>query len=171
MKLGVRRVICPGGYHHEVSLDFPVSISDYQFSKSPEEPIVLHLTRTPGQPGLSASEQFRAGMRDLLATPFETYERSVRDQLSRILGPGGFDAARDIAGITVNRWPHGYAFGHDPESDQIAFYPSMWPKEKRHWEIGSRPFGNIGIASIDSASNAMTEAAIEEAHRAVSDLQ
>ena len=38
-------------------------------------------------------------------------------------------------------------------------------------EIGSRPFGNIGIASTDSASHAMTEAAIEEAHRAVSDLQ
>ncbi len=170
-KLGVRRVNCPGCYHHEVSLDFPVSISDYQFAKSPEEPIVLHLTRVPGQPGLSAREQFAAGMRDLLATSFETYERSIRDQLSRILGPGGFDAARDIAGITVNRWPHGYAYAHDPESDRIAFYPSLWPKEKRLWETGRRPFGNIGIASTDSASNAMTEAAIEQAHRAVGDLR
>ena len=82
----------------------------------------------------------------------------------------GTISARDIAAITVNRWPHGYAYGHDPESDQIAFDPDLWPEEKRHWVIGSRPFGNISIASTDSASDAMTEAAIEQAHRAVTDL-
>ncbi len=169
--LGIHRVNCPGGFHHGVALDFPVSIGDYEFSKSPDEPIVLHLTRVPGQPGNpSAREQFTAGKRDLLATSFETFERNIRDQLSRILSPGGFDAARDIAGITVNRWPHGYAYGHDPETDRIAFEPSTWPKEMRHWEIGSRPFGNIRIAGTDAASNAMTESAIEQAHRAISEL-
>jgi spermidine dehydrogenase len=170
-KLGISRVNCPGSYHHGVSLDFPISMGDYQFSKSPDEPIVLHLTRVPGEPGnRSALEQFAAGKRDLLATSFETFERNIRDQLSRILAPGGFNAASDIAAITVNRWPHGYAYGHDPETDQIAFEPSSWPEEKRHWVSGSRPFGNIGIASTDAASNAMTESAIEEAHRAVNDL-
>ncbi len=115
-------------------------------------------------------EQFDAGKRDLLATSFETFERNIRDQLSRILAPGGFDAARDIAAITVNRWPHGYAYGYDPESDQIAFEFASWPEGKRHWVRGRRPFGNISIASTDSASNAMTESAIEEAYRAVNDL-
>jgi spermidine dehydrogenase len=169
-RLGIHRVNCPGSYHHGVSLDYPVSMGGYQCAKSPDEPIVLHLTRVPGQPGLSAREQFVAGQRNLLATSFETFERKIRQQLSRILAPGGFDAARDIAAITVNRWPHGYAYGHDPESDQIAFDPDSWPEEKRYWVIGSRPFGNISIASTDSASDAMTEAAIEQAHRAVNDL-
>lgn len=169
-KLGVSRINCPGGYHSGVTLDFPVSLGGYEFAKSPDDPVVLHLTRVPGEPGLSANEQFTAGKRDLLATSFETFERNIRDQLSRILSPGGFDAARDIAGITVNRWPHGYAYGYDPESDRVAFEPSRWPPEKRHWEHGSRPFGNISIASTDSASNAMTESAIEEAHRAINDL-
>ena len=169
-RLGIHRVNCPGSYHHGVSLDYPVSMGGYQCAKSPDEPIVLHLTRVPGQPGLSACEQFVAGQRNLLATSFETFERKIREQLSRILTPGGFDAARDIAAITVNRWPHGYAYGHDPESDQIAFDPDSWPEEKRYWVIGSRPFGNISIASTDSASDAMTEAAIEQAHRAVNDL-
>jgi spermidine dehydrogenase len=73
-------------------------------------------------------------------------------------------------GITVNRWPHGYAYGHDPETDRIAFEPSTWPLEKRHWETGRRPFGNIRIAGTDAASNAMTESAIEEAFRAISEL-
>ena len=169
-KLGIHRVNCPGSYHHGVVLDYPVSIGEYQCAKSPDEPIVLHLTRVPGEPGKSAHEQFAAGMRDLLSTSFETFERNIRDQLSRILAPGGFDAARDIAAITVNRWPHGYAYGHDPESDRIAFEPDSWPEEKRHWVTGSRPFGNISIASIDAASDAMTESAIQEAHRAVNEL-
>jgi len=169
-RLGIYRVNCPGGYHHGVSLDYPVSMGGYQCAKSPDEPIVLHLTRVPGQAGLSAREQFVAGQRNLLATSFETFERKIREQLSRILTPGGFDAARDIAAITVNRWPHGYAYGHDPESGQIAFHPDSWPEEKRDWVIGSRSFGNISIASTDSASDAMTESAIEQAHRAVNDL-
>ena len=170
VNLGLRRADCPGGYHHGVSLDFPVSLGDYRFAKSPEEPIVLHLSRIPGQPGLSAREQFAAGQRDLLATPFETFEREIRDQLGRLLGEGGFDPARDIAGITVNRWPHGYAYGYDPETDRVAFTPSLWPDEKRRWVHGSKQFGNISIAATDAASNAMTESAIEEAHRAVNEL-
>jgi len=169
-RLGIHRVSCPGSYHHGVSLDYPVSMGGYNCAKSPDEPIVLHLTRVPGESGISAREQFAAGQWDLLGTSFETFERNIRDQLSRILAPGGFDAARDIAAITVNRWPHGYAYGYDPESDRIAFEPESWPMEKRHWVTGSRPFGNISIASTDAASNAMTESAIEQAHRAIKEL-
>jgi len=170
-KLGTGGVSCPGCFHHRVRLDFPVSIGDYQFARTPDDPIVLHLTRVPGEPGNpSAREQFNAGKRDLLATSFVTFERNIRDELNRILGDGDFDSARDIAGITVNRWPHGYAYTHDPETDQIAWAPSTWPPEMRHWERASVPFGNIGIAGTDAASNAMTEAAIEEAWRAVGDI-
>jgi spermidine dehydrogenase len=169
-KLGIHRVNCPGSYHHGVTLDYPVSMGAYKCAQSPEEPIVLHLTRVPGEPGLGAREQFAAGQWDLLSTSFETFERNIRDQLSRILSDGGFDAARDIAAITVNRWPHGYAYGYDPESDRIAFEPESWPEEKRYWKTGSQRFGNISIASIDSASDAMTEAAMTEAYRAVNEL-
>jgi len=170
VKLGLRRADCPGGYHHGVTLDFPVSLGDYHCPKSPDEPMILHLTRVPGQPGLSARKQFAAGQRELLATPFETFEREIRKQLGSMLVNGGFDPARDIAGITVNRWPHGYAYGYDPETDRVAFNPSAWPTEKRRWVQGSKRFGNISIAATDAASSAMTESAIEEAHRAVSDL-
>ena len=171
VNLGTSRVNCPGLFHHGVTLDFPVSIGDYQFSRSPDEPIVLHLTRVPGEPGNpSAREQFTAGKRDLLATSFETFERNIRSDLNRVLGDGGFDAARDIAGITVNRWPHGYAYGHDPETDQVAWEPDHWPRQKRVWEHARRPFGNIRIAGTDAASNAMSEAAIEEAWRAVKEI-
>ena len=32
----------------------------------------------------------------LLTTPFDEFERSIRDQLTRLLSPGGFDASEDI---------------------------------------------------------------------------
>lgn len=168
--LGLHRISCPGSYHHRIMLDYPVSLGDYNCPKRPDEPMLLHLTRVPGQVGLSAREQFAAGQRDLLATSFKTFERNIRDQLGRVLGDGGFDPARDIAAITVNRWPHGYAYSYDPATDSIAFETSDWPESKRHWKKASQRFGNISFAAIDAASNAMTESAIEEAHRAVNEL-
>jgi spermidine dehydrogenase len=169
-KLGVHRVHCAGSYFHNIMLDFPVSLGSYQFSKSPDAPIVLHMTKAPTKPGLSANAQFTAGKQELLATPFETFERNLREQLGRMMGDGGFDPARDIAGITVNRWPHGYAYGYDPETDEIAFEPDLWPAKQQHWLRARQRFGNIAIAGTDAASNAMTETAIEEAWRAVNDL-
>ena len=49
----------------------------------------------------------------------------IRGQLARILGPGGFDQERDITAITVNRWPHGYAYEYNP------LFDPEWPKGPR----------------------------------------
>ena len=169
-KLGLQYAYCPGSYHHSATLDYPVSLGNYSCPKSPQEPMILHLTRVPIEPGLSAKEQFAAGRRELLTTSFETFERNVRDQLGRMLGDGGFDPARDIAGITVNRWPHGYAYGYDPVNKNVAFEYSHWQDQDKPWLRARTRFGNIAFAGTDAASEAMTEAAIEEANRAVSDL-
>ena len=69
----------------------------------------------PARAGPADTEPARACR--LLATSFETFERQIRDQLGRTLGPGGFDPARDITAITVNRWPHGYAYEYNPLFD------------------------------------------------------
>jgi spermidine dehydrogenase len=170
INLGVWRVYCPGSFFSSVRINRPVSIGDYRFPESPDEPVVLHLQHIPLAPGLTASEQFREGRRALLETSFETFERNVREQLGRMLGPGGFDPARDIAGITVNRWPHGYAYSADAESGEVAWWPEYWRHERRPWIDARQPIGNIAIAGTDASSNAMTESAIEEAHRAVQSL-
>ena len=169
-KLGLQYAFCPGSYHHSATLDYPVSLGDYSCPKSPQEPMILHLTRVPTEPGLSAKDQFAAGRRDLLTTSFETFERNVRDQLGRMLGDGGFDPARDIAAITVNRWPHGYAYGYDTVNQKVAFEYSNWQEQDKPWLRARTRFGNIAFAGTDAASEAMTEVAIEEANRAVSDL-
>jgi len=170
VKLGLWRAYCPGSFCQTVMLNPPVSMGDYRYSSSPDEPAVLHLQHIPLAPGLPAPEQFRAGRRDLLEMSFETFERNIRDQLGRMLGPGGFDSARDIAGITVNRWPHGYAYSIDAESGDVAWSPTSWRHEYRPWVDARQRIGNIAIANTDSASNAMTESAIVEAHRAVNEL-
>ncbi|MHC4680678.1 MAG: NAD(P)-binding protein [Planctomycetota bacterium] len=169
-KLRLRSARCPGSYHSSVSLNSTISLGGYQCSSSPREPMILHLTRVPLSPGLSAPEQFKAGQRELLTTTFETFERKTRDQLSRLLAAGGFDPAQDIEAITVNRWPHGYAYGYDPVEGDVAFEFEHWPEAKRTWLVGRERFGRISIANSDAGSNAMTEAAIGEAHRAVQEI-
>ena len=164
-KLGVNQVYAPGGYHSGVNLDLPVSIGDYHCSRSPEEPILLHLMRTPCKPGLPARDQHRAGRMELQATPFATFEREIRDQLGRILGPGGFDPARDIHGITVNRWAHGYAYQYNS-----LFDPFWLDGGETPCVAGRKPFGRIAIANADSGAYAYTDGAIDQAHRAVGEV-
>lgn len=168
-KLGIGGFVAPHGYYTSAVLDFPVSLGDYRFSAGPDEPIIVHLERFPYLPnaGLNALDQYRAGRSEVYNTSFEAIERNTRQQLQDMLGPGGFDAARDIAGITVNRWAHGYSNWYNPLFDDTYWedddprYPHM---------IARRSSGRIAIANSDAAANAMFEAAVEQAHRAVGEL-
>jgi spermidine dehydrogenase len=163
-RLKVQDVVAPGGYHSYTGLDFPVSLPGYAFPRTPQEPMVLFMLRTPCSPGLPIKQQFRLGRAELLATPFETFERNIRDQLARMLGGGGFDPARDIAGITVNRWAHGYAYTYTP------LWDPDFREEERPCVLGRRRFGRISIANSDAEASAYTDAAIDQAHRAVREL-
>jgi len=163
-KLGISRVSSPGMYHSSANLDQATNIGDYQSPKSPEEPILVRMLRTPCQPGLPARDQQRAGHYDLLAASFETFERNIRDQLARTLSGGGFDPARDIDAITVNRWPHGYAYEYNP------LWDPDWPEGKRPCDIARKRSGRITIANSDAAAAAYTDQAIDQAYRAVQEL-
>ena len=120
-KLGISRVSTPSMYHTRVRLDEAVSLGDLRHAESPDEPLVLSLARYPGSPGKPRKEQHRIGRQDLLNTTFETFERKLRDQLGRVLGGGGFDPGRDILAMTVNRWPHGYAYTYNSLYDPMEW--------------------------------------------------
>jgi spermidine dehydrogenase len=164
-KLGTMAVYAPGGYHSYFRLDMPVSIGDYDCPTSPDQPIVIHMMKTPCKPGLPARDQHRMGRIELFMTPFETIERKIREQLARTLGSGGFDPARDIAAITVNRWPHGYAYEYNSLWDKFWLVGGITP-----CEIARRPFGRITIANADAGAYAYTDGAIDQAWRAVQEL-
>jgi spermidine dehydrogenase len=163
-KLNVHHIVAPGSYHTYTALDFPVSLGAYKFPASPNEPAVLFMLRTPCKPGLNQREQNRAGRRELIDTPFATFERNIRDQLSRMLGSSGFNPVRDIEGITVNRWAHGYAFAPNP-----LFDPD-WKEEDKPWVVGRKRVGRIAIANSDAGASAYTNVAIDQGWRAVGEL-
>jgi spermidine dehydrogenase len=164
-KLGINGIYAPGAYFSNIVLDYPVSMGGYHFPDSPDESCLLHLLRTPCKPGLSCKAQYRAGRYELFSTTFETFERNVRDQLGRMLSAGGFDPARDIQAITVNRWPHGYAYEYNS-----LFEPIDRPASERPCVIGRQPFGRIHIANSDADGHAYTNIAIDQGYRAVSEI-
>ena len=164
-KVGANSVYAPGMYHTAMNLDLPVSIGGYECARSPEQPIVVHMMKAACQPGLPAREQHRMGRIELFSTTFEDIERSIRDQLARTLAAGGFDPARDIAAITVNRWPHGYAYEYN------SLFDSFWLEGgETPCEVARKPHGRIAIANADAGAYAYTDEAINQAWRAVGEI-
>jgi len=163
-KLGISDVSCPGAYYRSIMLDWGVSIGDYRCARTPDDPMVVHVSKAVVRPGLPARDQFRVGRQELLETSFESFERNTRDLLARVLSDGGFDPARDIAAISVNRWPHGYAGG------QNELFDPDWGYDEVPWVVGRKRFGRIAIANSDAAAVCLTSAAFDQAHRAVDEL-
>ncbi len=167
-ELGVSNIAAPGAYHTSLSLDFPTRLGDYQPARTARDPVLLHMVRTPCSPGLPKKQQHIAGSRDLLAATFETFELNIREDLDRMLSGSGFDPARDVVAITVNRWPHGYAYTYNTLDDPIRW--ALDTPDDRPNVVGRKPFGRIAIANSDAAASPHTDAAINEAHRAVQEL-
>ncbi|MEZ5759078.1 MAG: FAD/NAD(P)-binding protein [Emcibacteraceae bacterium] len=164
IKMKTSFVYFTGGFYKQAELDYPVSIGDYKCSESPDEPIIVHMCHVPLFTDIKGPEQWREGRRQILTTTFEEFEGHVKEQLTQAFGEVGFDADRDIEAITVNRWPHGYAYSND------LLWGEEFAEEDKPWVIGRQPFGNIHIANSDSDANATTKAAIKEAHRAVKEI-
>jgi spermidine dehydrogenase len=165
VECGVHEITNPMGFFSRLKLDYPVTIGDYRFPSSPDEPMVLHLVHVPTVPDqdLPRREQNRRARQHLYDTTFEDFEFHVRDELARMLGPGGFDPGADIAAITVNRWGHGYSYAGDPlhAAEEDASRP---------YELARIRCGNVAFASADAAWMPLASEAIAQAHRAVRDL-
>jgi spermidine dehydrogenase len=163
--LKVDEIYSPYGYFSNTKLDYSVSLGGYRSPRDPSEPILLHMEHMPLTPnqGLSNVAQFRLGRQILLTTPFEEYEKQITAQLDRMLGAGGFESARDIAAITVNRWPHGYSYDANTLFDPATSGPPPY-------EVGRRRCGNVSIANCDAGWNSYTHEAIDQAWRAVNEL-
>lgn len=163
-QLGVSDIYSPGCYFSSLGLNAKVDIGGYHSPASPEEPVFIRMLRVPTRPGLPEHDQNKLGRAELLGTTFATFERNIRAQLGRMLGPGGFDPARDIEAIVVNRWPHGYAAEFNP-----LFKPVL-PLEEQPQVVARARFGRIAIANSDAGAAAYTDSAIDQAHRAVGEL-
>jgi spermidine dehydrogenase len=164
-KAGASSIYAPSCYHSHMTLEIPVSIGGYACSQKPEEPIMVHMMKTPCKPGRPAREQHLLGRVELFNTTFETMERNIREQFAAVVGPGGFDPANDITAITVNRWPHGYAYEYNSLWDKFWLEGGETP-----CEVARKPFGRISIANADAGAYAYTDCAIDHAYRAVGEI-
>ena len=177
-KLGVWRISCPDMDYHTVSLEarpcfgwFPSAWgSVYAGPQTPDDPIIVNMELSASVvemhgSGLPPREQWKAARARLQAISFETMERNIRSQLNRVLGPGGFDAKRDIVGITISRWGHGYATG----SNEL-YAPDWSHRTDAPWVVGRQRFGRIAISNSDAAATSLTNAAFAQSHRAVNEI-
>ena len=163
-RLKVADIVAPMSFHNRVSLDFPVSLGGYRNPRDPAEPTVLHMVHVPGAPnaGLDARAQFRAGRAKLLDMTFADFEAKIRDELDRMLGPGGFSSARDILAITVNRWSHGYGYVANSLFDGDDYEETL--------RRARQTVGRVAIANSDAGGDAYAHLAIDQAERAVREL-
>ncbi|PQZ95340.1 MULTISPECIES: FAD/NAD(P)-binding protein [Pseudomonas] len=164
-KLGVHEIYAATQPYSRIKLDYPVSMGGYDHPRDPTQPIGLHMVYVPTSPnsGMNARDQARAGRGKLYGQTFEQLEAQLRDQLQRMLGPGGFDHERDILAITVNRWSHGYASFSNSLFDDADESEALM-------NLARKPVGHVSIANSDAAWSAYAHAAIDEAYRAVGEV-
>jgi len=164
-KLKIDSFSARGHFWRGVGIDFPVSVGNYHFAQSPNESVLLHLSKVFAQSGAAnAREQFRLARWQLFNLSFSEMERSIRDLLNRALGAGGFNAARDIEAITFNRWAHGYAY------EYMRPWDKYWPDGELPIFRARKPWGRIAIANADSGAYAYAHSALDQGIRAVRDL-
>ena len=166
-KLGLKGAQLPGSYLQNLFLVTGINVGGYHPAWRPEDPCVLQSFSGFSDPlpaGAGRAAEARAARGKLLTMSFEDFEREVRRILSGLLGPGGFDSARDILAITVNRWPHGYA------RDHLDLEDADWNTDPPPEVVGRQRFGHIAIANSDAGADAYTHAAIDQAWRAVNEL-
>ena len=170
---GISRAISPNSFFNNMYIDFPVSIGDYQYPQTFDEPVVFLMNHVPTRPyeGLTNREQHRKGRYDILKLSFQDYEDKIIDHLSAMFGPDFKE--EDLAGITVNRWAHGYSYEYNSLFDNAFFdgrMPDNMNNEQYPHVMGRKPIGNISIANSDSGGSAYVDAAIVQADRAVNEL-
>ena len=164
-KLGVHEIYAATQPYSRIKLDYPVSMGGYDHPRDPTHPIGLHMVYVPTSPnsGMNARDQARAGRGRLYGQTFEQLEAQLRDQLQRMLGPGGFNHETDILAITVNRWSHGYAYFSNSLFDDADESEALM-------NLARKPLGHVSIANSDAAWSAYAHAAIDEAYRAVGEV-
>jgi spermidine dehydrogenase len=165
-KLGVGQVTCPDDPYVVVTIAPPTTTAGYQPPRGPDDPMVVFMLGVPTVESAgneTSRELLRMAHHKVYATAFDTYEKEIRDQLQGLLGEHGFNHETDIKAITVNRWPHGYAYEYmsldDPE----------WAEGQAPHEIGRAQFGRISIANSDAEGRAYLDAAIDAGWRAVAE--
>ena len=146
------------------ALKRPMHVGDYRPPFHPDQPAVLSFYVPLYYPDRSAAIQGVLGRNEILGTSFAAYETKIRKLMMRLFGNHGFDAARDIAGIILNRWGHAYLL------PTPGFYLGRNDQPAAR-DIIRIPFGRIAFAHSELYGNQHWGPAAAEGSRAVEQLQ
>ena len=163
---GIGAAYCPGHLHTVANFACECGFGDgYGVPASADEPAVLFMRGVPrGWGAPDPRNRAETGRYEMMGRTFDDYEKDVRRMLNGMVGAWGFDFDRDVAALTVNQWPHGYAQGPSPVFDP-KFAEGQAP-----FEIGRAPLGRVAIANSDAEALALMQGAIDQAYRAVGEL-
>jgi spermidine dehydrogenase len=112
-------------------------------------------------------EEFAAERMKVLTTPFGDYEKSLKDDLSRMLRGTNFDFDRDVSAVFIYRWGHSMIlpttksiFGNvrGPEGQLI--------RDKAPRRIACRPLGPLSFAGQYVEGTPSVESALASGYRA-----
>ncbi|ANV98201.1 spermidine dehydrogenase [Helicobacter enhydrae] len=171
-KLGVHEIYSPKMFYARTKLDYPVDIGTYKHPRDPKKPICVHMVGAPitlirgmgDGDSMTARDQSRLARHLLIELPFSKLEEMIREQLQGMLGSSGFNHKKDILAITLNRWGHCYSYAFNSLYDDEEESEAIIARAKKR-------YGNITIANSDAAWDAYAHTAMEEAMRAVEELE
>jgi spermidine dehydrogenase len=111
-------------------------------------------------------EEFAAERMRLLQTPFHEYEKSMRDDLARVMRGTNFDFDRDVSAIFVYRWGHSMIL----PSTKSIFGNVRDPhgrldRSKAPRRVASRQLGPISFAGQHTEGSPSVESAIGSGYR------
>jgi len=109
-RLGISSAVYSNGdFGFSCNIRQPLDIEGFAAPFDPDKPTVLTFYAPLMKPGLSARDQTTQTRWELFGTPYAEFERRILKQMNTLFARGGFDAERDVAGITINRWGHAFA--------------------------------------------------------------
>ena len=158
-KLGITACRWFEGFGFSCNIRQPMVVGDYQPPLDPDKPAIITFYVPFYYPGLSLKDQGMKGRNKMLSTSYGAYEQKIKEQMAALFGKAGFDPAKDIAGIILNRWGHAYI------NPQPGFYFGRDGRPAPR-EVIRKKFGRIAFAHSELNGHQHWVGAVEEGHRA-----
>jgi spermidine dehydrogenase len=159
-KLGITAAHWFDGFGFFVNLRQPMRIDGAPVPLDPSRPAMLTFYVGFPTAGVPIAQQTSGARGVLFGTSYAGFEMQIRRQLQQMLGPAGFDARRDIAGVVLNRWGHAYI------APQPGFYFGT-PGVPAPLEVIRERYGRIAFGHSELSGRQSWGRAAQESRRAL----
>ncbi|MBI5075830.1 MAG: NAD(P)-binding protein [Nitrospirae bacterium] len=158
-QLGFTACKWSNGFGFACNIRKPMYAGNYRPPLHPDKPIVLTFYISFHQPGLPVKEQGEKGRERLLGTSYAQFESQLIGQMEQLFSDAGFHAAKDVAGIILNRWTYAYV------NPQPGFYFGKDGKPAAR-DVIRKAVGRIAFAHAELNGHQHWVAAVDEGRRA-----